>query len=161
MKFCENPWNGHSDMLHYYGKLINLIHWTRISSHAMMVPSHIWNTSRIQTYGWKRRCPADLIAPGKRRTPADSPDERYTGGQPDSSGVIWGDWLYVLAVRQKFTANVVVGLLGNKSPDSNRPIPVFQSLRMVYDYRLHLVIRTPRACPWEQSVFRGFEEFCL
>jgi len=23
---------------------------------------------------------------------------------------------------------------------------------MVYDYKLHLVIRTPRACPWEQSV---------
>ena len=22
---------------------------------------------------------------------------------------------------------------------------------MVYDYKLHLVIRTPRACPWEQS----------
>ena len=23
---------------------------------------------------------------------------------------------------------------------------------MVYDYKLHLVIRTPWACPWEQSV---------
>lgn len=23
---------------------------------------------------------------------------------------------------------------------------------MVYDYKLRLVIRTPRACPWEQSV---------
>ena len=31
-----------------------------------------------------------------------------------------GDWLSVLAEKQKFTANVVVGLLGNKSPDSNR-----------------------------------------
>ena len=23
---------------------------------------------------------------------------------------------------------------------------------MMYDYKLHLAIRTPRACPWEQSV---------
>lgn len=23
---------------------------------------------------------------------------------------------------------------------------------MMYDYKLHLTIRTPRACPWEQSV---------
>ena len=22
---------------------------------------------------------------------------------------------------------------------------------MMYDYKLHLIIRTPRACPWEQS----------
>ena len=28
--------------------------------------------------------------------------------------------LYFLVKKQKFTANVVVGLLGNKSPDSNR-----------------------------------------
>ena len=28
--------------------------------------------------------------------------------------------MYFLVVRQKFTANVVVGLFGNKSPDSNR-----------------------------------------
>ena len=27
---------------------------------------------------------------------------------------------------------------------------------MMYDYKLHLVIRTPRACPWEQSVIPGF-----
>jgi len=25
---------------------------------------------------------------------------------------------------------------------------------MVYDYKLRLVIRTPRACPWEQSDFK-------
>ena len=35
-----------------------------------------------------------------------------------------GDWLYVLAIRQKFTVNVVIGLLGNKSSDLNRFIPV-------------------------------------
>ena len=28
--------------------------------------------------------------------------------------------MYFLVVRQKFTANVVVGLLGNESPESNR-----------------------------------------
>ena len=28
--------------------------------------------------------------------------------------------MYFLVVRQKFTANVVVGLLGNESSDSNR-----------------------------------------
>ena len=28
--------------------------------------------------------------------------------------------MYFLVVREKFTANVVVGLLGNESPDSNR-----------------------------------------
>ena len=28
--------------------------------------------------------------------------------------------MYFLVVRQKFTANVVVGLFGNESPDSNR-----------------------------------------
>ena len=28
--------------------------------------------------------------------------------------------MYFLVVRQKFTANVVVGLPGNESPDSNR-----------------------------------------
>ena len=27
---------------------------------------------------------------------------------------------------------------------------------MVYDYKLHLVIRTPRACPWEQSVKKRY-----
>ena len=26
---------------------------------------------------------------------------------------------------------------------------------MVYDYKLHLAIRTPRACPWEQSADKG------
>ena len=31
-----------------------------------------------------------------------------------------GDWLYFLAKKQKFTVNVVVGLLGNESSDSNR-----------------------------------------
>ncbi len=29
---------------------------------------------------------------------------------------------------------------------------------MMYDYKLHLVIRTPRACPWEQSV-KSNEEY--
>ena len=32
--------------------------------------------------------------------------------------------MYFLVVRQKFTANVVVGLFGNESPDSNRFILV-------------------------------------
>jgi len=45
--------------------------------------------------------------------------------------------------------NVVVGLLGNKSPYSNRFTLVFQSLKMMYDYKLNLVVRTPWACPWE------------
>ena len=48
---------------------------------------------------------------------------------------------------------MVVGLPGNKSPYSNRLTLVFQSLRMMYDYKLNLVVRTPRACPWESSVF--------
>lgn len=47
---------------------------------------------------------------------------------------------------------MVVGLPGNKSPYSNRLTLVFQSLRMMYDYKLNLVVRTPRACPWESSV---------
>ena len=47
---------------------------------------------------------------------------------------------------------MVVGLLGNKSLYSNRFTLVFQSLRMMYDYKLNLVVRTPRACPWESSV---------
>ena len=46
---------------------------------------------------------------------------------------------------------MVVGLPGNKSPYSNRLTLVFQSLRMMYDYKLNLVVRTPRACPWESS----------
>ena len=48
---------------------------------------------------------------------------------------------------------MVVGLPGNKSPYSNRLTLVFQSLRMMYDYKLNLVVRTPRACPWESSDF--------
>ena len=40
--------------------------------------------------------------------------------------ITWGDWLYFPVERQKFTANVVVGLPGNKSPYSNRLILVFQ-----------------------------------
>ena len=47
---------------------------------------------------------------------------------------------------------MVSGLHGNKSPYSDRLIPVFQSLKMMYDYRLNLAVRTPRACPWMQSV---------
>ena len=35
-----------------------------------------------------------------------------------------GDWLYFLAEKQKFIANVVVGLLGNESSDLNRFILV-------------------------------------
>ena len=46
---------------------------------------------------------------------------------------------------------MVVGLPGNKSSYSNRLTLVFQSLRMMYDYKLNLVVRTPRACPWESS----------
>ena len=46
---------------------------------------------------------------------------------------------------------MVVGLPGNKSPYSNRLTLVFQSLRMMYDYKLNLVVRTPRDCPWESS----------
>lgn len=49
---------------------------------------------------------------------------------------------------------MVVGLLGNKSPYSNRFTLVFQSLRMMYDYKLNLVVRTPRACLWESSAVR-------
>ena len=37
---------------------------------------------------------------------------------------------------------MVVGLLGNKSSYSNRLILVFQSLRMMYDYKLNLAVRT-------------------
>ncbi|MDY3850473.1 MAG: hypothetical protein SOZ46_06635, partial [Bullifex sp.] len=33
-----------------------------------------------------------------------------------------------------------------------------QSLKMMYDYKLLLVIRTPCACPWEQSVAEGNPE---
>ena len=50
---------------------------------------------------------------------------------------------------------MVVGLPGNKSPYSNRLTLVFQSLRMMYDYKLNLVVRTPRACPWESSDWNG------
>ena len=53
---------------------------------------------------------------------------------------------------------MVVGLPGNKSFYSNRLILVFQSLSMMYDYKLNLVVRTPRACPWESSV-NGMEPF--
>ena len=47
---------------------------------------------------------------------------------------------------------MVVGLPGNKSPYSNRLTLVFQSLRMMYDYKLNLVVRTPRACPWVKQL---------
>ena len=59
-----------------------------------------------------------------------------------------------LSKDKKFAVNVVVGLPGNKSPYSNRLTLVFQSLRMMYDYKLNLVVRTPRACPWESSAVR-------
>ena len=61
--------------------------------------------------------------------------------------------MYFLAEKQKFTANVVVGLLGNECPDSNRFALV--TPKSENDVRLRLQatldIRTPRDCPWEQS----------
>ncbi len=39
--------------------------------------------------------------------------------------------------------------LSHKSPYSNRFTLVSQSLKMMYDYKLNLVVRTPRAYPWE------------
>ena len=47
---------------------------------------------------------------------------------------------------------MVAGLHGNKSSYSDRLTPLFQSLKMMYDYWLNLAVRTPRACPWIQSV---------
>ena len=47
---------------------------------------------------------------------------------------------------------MVAGLLGNRSSYLNRFTLVFQSLKMMYDYKLNLTVRTPQARGSSQNI---------
>ena len=53
--------------------------------------------------------------------------------------------------NQKFTANVVVGLFGKKSSDSNRFTLVTPKPENGVRIQATLQSEPPQACPWEQS----------
>ena len=59
--------------------------------------------------------------------------------------------MYFLVVRQKFTANVVVGLLGNESSDSNRFTLVTPKPENGVRLQATLGNQNPTGLPWEQS----------
>ena len=58
------------------------------------------------------------------------------------------------ALENKLTAKAFANEQRNLMTKALRFILVFQSLKMMYDYKLNLVVRTPRACPWESSAVR-------
>ena len=52
---------------------------------------------------------------------------------------------------------MVVGLLGNRSSYLNRFTLIFQSLKMMYDYKLNLTVRTPRLARGSSQEYTGEE----
>ena len=55
--------------------------------------------------------------------------------------------MYFLVVRQKFTANVVVGLFGNESPDANRFTLVTPKLENGVRLQATLLNQNPTGLP--------------